>query len=345
MNRLFPILTLIVGVAVGVLAGLKAGADPERDLHGVKNAAGEDLVARSEFEAELNREKADRELAQKSAKEAFEREKWMKEDAERLSAEIRDLKDKLALQDVELAKIANERAERLTRIAERFKTMKGKGLQNLVTTNELGKFIADLRLEGDVGRKAVLDLLRSDDEEERRLAATLLMQGMADDEAIEPLREVALHDEDELSKRLASQALLRLEGDGVVPTLEELVANADDEGVRVNSMYGLLMRGKGVDEAIAYMKDESKSGMMKQALGSAVFILQDRPEVQPLVDLMVKDSRGKGHEVGTVQAAIAYYKKIATPGAVAALQQLAADPNLGAELKGEAAKALAALGK
>lgn len=348
MSRAIPVITLVLGVALGFLMADQIASRNEADLEKNQSAEGEDLVERAEFDAEIATLKKDLAAAKKSADAAFERENKATNDVARLEDELARIQGELAtakgdLQAQATAK-SDDRKERLARIEKRFEELKGKGLQTLVATNAIGKLIADLQAEGDVGREAVHALLASEDTDERNLALTLMMQGMADIESIDPLKDIAMNDEDELSMRLASQALMRIEGDDerITTALQSLVDDADDPGVKVNSMFGLLMRGQGIEQAVGFFNDKENDGTMRMALGQSVFLLKNRPEVLPLVDAVFADARGGKSEAGFAKAAIDYYGSVKTPEARSRLETMAGDQSLSAELRNQAAEALAA---
>ena len=236
---------------------------------------------------------------------------------------------------------AGQQKERLAAIEKRFAALKVQGLAALVSSNEIGKLVADLLQIGEAGHEAVLALLKSEDESEQMLGLVLMLQGMAGADSVDPLKDLALNGEDDTMRALASQALMRMDGREAIPALENIVANSRDEGVRVNSLYGLARQGhkEGIRQLLEYYTNPESR--FADSLNNA-FLMLKNPDAQPLVDAVVdrfKDRDEAARErVGL--AAVRFYKQAGTPEARQALQQIVADPSSSNTLRQAAQDAL-----
>ncbi len=202
---------------------------------------------------------------------------------------------------------------------------------------EMTDLVAKIKSLGEEGIKAMNEMLNSEDAADRILAAQLLMN-FDDPSSIAPLESMAMEDDDEMAKRWASQALLRMKSEGIEKTLRNLVENADDPGVKVNSLFGLCKEGNdwGLQNAIDFVKDDGQSDALKSAFLGGILMLKS-DGVSPIVDSLVDlhpDSDA------TMRAAIRFYKNLGTPLGTARLQSMSANGNLPAAIRTAALAAL-----
>ena len=72
-----------------------------------------------------------------------------------------------------------------------------------------------------------------------RIAAAQLLLQLGDPSAIDPLGKAVVNDPDAEAAAWASQALIRLDGDGAREALQNALENSPHEAVKVNSLWGL----------------------------------------------------------------------------------------------------------
>jgi hypothetical protein len=202
---------------------------------------------------------------------------------------------------------------------------------------ELTDLVAKIKSLGEEGIKALNDMLNSEDPSDRILAAQLLMN-FDDPSSIAPLESMAMEDADKMAKRWASQALLRMKSDGIEKTLRNLVENADDPAVKVNSLFGLCTEGNewGLQNAISFIKDDDQSDALKNAFLGGILMLKS-DGVAPIIDTLIE--KYSDHSA-TMKAAIRFYKNLDTPLGIQRLQSMSVNGNLSAEIRSAALAAL-----
>ncbi|MFT7618980.1 MAG: HEAT repeat protein [Planctomycetota bacterium] len=339
MKATLPILALLAGAVIGWffhnLAAEPQGNDiaatkPGSEM-GVPHKEHEALVGR--FEKEIKLLKATVEAERKKSKNAETGDDELKDEL----AKLKKANDEMKAQ---LGDVDAKNAERMVKIEERFKKLSGMGISALVANNEIGKLVADLLQQGQSGRDAVLALLNSEDDGEKMLGVVLMLQGMASVESIDPLAEMALTG-DESMRAMASQVLLRMDDKEAVPALERIVAQTEDEGVKVNSLFGLARQGhtQGVQQLVDYYNDENSQHA--DVLTQSLLILRN-PESQPLIDAVVQRHADRGESTRNAigEAAIGFYAHVKTPSARQSLQNMVDDPNASASLRQQAQDAL-----
>ena len=154
----------------------------------------------------------------------------------------------------------------------------------LVDAQAARDFMKMLEALGDEGTAKVLALLESEESADRIAAAQLLLQ-LGDPAAIKPLGEAVINDPDAEAAAWASQALIRLDGDGAKEALQNALANSPHEAVKVNSLWGLCRHEdpEGSARTLAYYEDAGNNADMRRALGLGALALNSA-SVMPVVD-------------------------------------------------------------
>ena len=215
--------------------------------------------------------------------------------------------------------------------------LKGQGLAAYLQPGKTNRLAAHIRALGDEGLQAVLGMLESPDENERFLAAKLL-EDLADPAAIADLTRAALGDENELVANQSSHALALMGDERARASLRKLVDETERDGVRINSLFGLVSLGEhqSIEQTIAFLRDENTPDGYQHALGGGVLIL-DKPHVMPIV-AAIAEMRKSSADYG--EAVINYYKRVGNVDARAALQRMIDDPGFPESVRELARRAL-----
>ena len=343
MKALAPVIALVVGLAVGYGISAGLGGDAESTIS-------QDIKAQLEAtRGDLRTAHAERDDVRSRVGRMEEENQLLKRDLERSRTAARGFEERLA-------KLGEERAELLSRVKAEAKdseirakevmakleTMKEGGIQAMfLNKSAMNSIIADLKALGDAGVDGLMEFLKSDDVEARMVAAAVLTE-LGDPRAVGALEDSALNDSDQTVKHMAARALMMMDGPEALPVLHNLAKNAPDEGVRVNSMFGLCRRGDeaGILTARAYFNDEKSNDGMKKALaGSVVGLLHGNPKMEGLVDDIF--TQAAEHKAGGImEAAVGYYKSVGTDSARRRLEGMVANPALDQKLRDAAKQAL-----
>ncbi len=333
MKTPLPVIALILGVALGwaVHSFSLSTGDSELDTSHIEQ---KDMVLASEYDAVVAKYRRQVVALKKSLQIAREQEAASTTKQDELYAEVLKLREDNAAMKEVLAGDDAKKAKRMADIESRFKSLAAKGSEALISSNEIGKLVGDLLQEGQKGRDAVLALLTSEDEDEKMLGVMLMLQGMASVESIDPLKDMALGAGDETMQRMASQVLMRMEDKEAESALEKIVAETKNEGVKVNSLFGLAKQGnaKGVQQLLDYYNDPNSK---HRGVLSGSFLILRNPESQPLIDAVVAKykNRDENERIKINEAAIGYYGHVKTPRARTALQRMADDPSVSARIR------------
>ena len=251
---------------------------------------------------------------------------------------VASLEEKLKASQLAAKAVDTKHNAKIEDVVSLFDKLKKKGdIATFLSGSELADMVSMIKDLGEEGMKALTDMLGSEDPADRILAAQILMN-FDDPSAIAPLEKMALGDDDEMAKRWASQALLRMNSDGIQGTLQNLVKNAEDPGVKVNSLFGLCRHGNewGVERAVAFIQSDDQPDALKNALLGGLLSLRDEA-IAPIIDTLV---RIHPEENGAMQAAINYYKNLGTPLGTQRLQSMASNASLPQSIRTAAQAAL-----
>ncbi|MCA9322073.1 MAG: hypothetical protein KDB53_15125 [Planctomycetes bacterium] len=304
------IMVLVLGFGAGFLTkGLLADPPTPEDLGSTQSRleqaladAGESRKLSDELRVTVGRLEKELDLARSDLAQARTSQSATDE---RIAAMMREKDEMLA----RMAGLEDQRNATIESVMERLAALRGKGLQNLIATGQIGSLVAELKALGDNGTRAVLSLLESSDVDDRVLGATILMN-MDEPASVGPLEKMALDDESELAAAMASQALMRMDNDAAVPALLNIVENGKHEGAKVNSLFGLCRHdhADGIEKTLAYLRDDEKSRAMKQALSGGLLML-DSPKVMPLIDEVSANDKFLFDDQASSMI-VAYYKKV-----------------------------------
>ena len=342
MKQLIPIFTLLVGLAIGWFSAGLGQSGGENELDSGKGDNDRTIsVPKSEYDALVEKNRKQVTTLKKELAVARDGENAATAENSKLRGEIDDLRKIKEEWDLAKEEVEKARAKRMAAIEKRFKSLSSMGIQALVANNEIGKLVADLLQEGERGHQAVMALLQSSDDDEKMLGVVLMLQGMASEKSIDPLKDLALTGGDETMRAMASQALLRMNDEAAVKAMETIVAETKDEGVKVNSLYGLARNGheQGVQQLVDYYNDPNSAHA--DVLTQSLLILRN-PEAQPLIDAVVNKYKDRDEDVKNRvgEAAVAYYKHVNNQGSRQALQNIVDDPSASAKLRQMAQDAL-----
>ncbi|MCR4317588.1 MAG: HEAT repeat domain-containing protein [Planctomycetes bacterium] len=108
-----------------------------------------------------------------------------------------------------------------------------------------------------------------------RFAAAAVMEGLGWEENIPHLSSALQRDQDPLVRRMSSHALAFTDSPNVVPALEQALANDAEEGVRVNSAFGLAKQEQqsGIDYIKALAIDENANPQMRLGAIQSMLII------------------------------------------------------------------------
>ncbi len=324
MNRPLVILTLLVIVLGATVLRLTVFEPaPDESLEPAAHTTDDSPETLRELQAlrsRMGRLEQERDLARKDLQAERRR-------AAALEEELRIAKRELDASRAARGKDAKSRTERLAKVKTSIEDLRGKGMETFVRSGAIGSIVGDLKALGAEGLKFVTDLLESEDDDDRLLAATILMS-MDDPAAVGPLEKVAMNDDNELVAAMASQALMRMDDKSAVPALANLMTSSKHDGVRVNAMYGLVRHDdpRGINATIDFLKDENASGAMKRALGQGLLLLSNASAL-PAVDLV-----GARSDVRTnprlSRMLVDYYGRVHNTAARDRLQSLLASGDL-----------------
>ncbi len=341
MKASLPILTLVVGAIIGWGGHnlVADGTDDRIDSQDSEQMVGMTQAEHMEIVGRLKKTIA---ALKGDAQESRSAARVAKTENSALLAELKKVKGENAEMTARVDAGDLKKKERMAAIEDRFKKLRGKGIGALISNNEIGKLVADLLQEGPQGQAAVLALLASEDGDEQMLGVVLMLQGMASVESIDPLTKMALENGDETMKAMASQVLMRMDDKEAGAALEKLVAETKDEGVKVNSLFGLARQGNknGVQQLLDYYNDENSKHA--DVLTQSFFVLTN-PESQPLIDAAVARFADNGNDSERARinaAAVKYYGHVKTPASRRALENLANDPNVSVRVKEKARAAM-----
>ncbi len=108
---------------------------------------------------------------------------------------------------------------------------------------QIRELTSELRAMGDVGTKALMQILAGGTSDDRRAAAQLLGQFQSA-EALPALQSILANDEDVLLRRGAAAALRRMDMPETMPAMQALLANPqEDRFVRMSAAFGLAQQG------------------------------------------------------------------------------------------------------
>jgi HEAT repeat protein len=206
-----------------------------------------------------------------------------------------------------------------------------------INPTRMRELLDELDALGSEGTEKVLSLLNSETAADRIAAAQLLLQ-MNDPAAIGPLGKAVIDDSDEAAATWASQALIRLDGEGAVNALSKALQESPHEGVRVNALWGLCRHGDdaGIDRSLAFYRDEAQSQAMRDALGQGILAL-DTPKAMPIADEIARRRADNNHVMSEV---VGYYGRIPGPEATQRLLSISQNSDLAAFVRKKAYKLL-----
>lgn len=281
---------LLAGAAIGVFLIAPGGEGDERRLDVDRGARSTELesqlvAARKELSAadaraeELARAVADL-RSQLHAAQA--REQTALRESEALRAELAEAVDPEA--EKKRLAAAEDLRESAWAGLERYRK---NPTQAGIDTAGFAELVDDLRQLDAEGKQWVRDLMKSEEESDRILAAMILMQ-LSDPGAVADLAEMAVSDESATAAAMATQALMRSDAPGALEALRKS-AESPHEGARVNSLWGLARLGdeRGKKDMIAYVLDESKTDYMRRALAHGALAIHDA-DLMPVVEHLVQ---------------------------------------------------------
>jgi hypothetical protein len=222
----------------------------------------------------------------------------------------------------------------LGRLAE----LKKKGLSSLIDPSATAQVVADLKVLGEAGTKAMIDMLSDPDKESRFLAARIL-ESLGDPAAVPALLAAALKEgESEMVTSQASHALALMDHPSVIEPCRTLYEKAPGDAARVNALFGWARHGDpaGVAEATRYVLDPKRPAAMRAAIGQGFLFLAD-DRAMAVADAYVDQNRGDS-QIGSL--AVSYYERINSQAARARLRSIADDPKVPQDVRNAANAAL-----
>jgi len=237
----------------------------------------------------------------------------------------------------ELAQFQRKKAVTTAEVMASIETFRKNGLGSLLAPGAKAEIVNDLKVLGEEGLKIIRGLLNSESEEDRILAASL-MDGLNDPSTIPDLKRLALEDDVATVAGLAARSLAFMRRPEAAGSLHEIVANSKHRNARINALFGLcsIADPKGIEMALAYMKDPEKPEGIKQALGGGILML-DTPGVLPIVNGISSEVRK--HD-DAMRAVIAYYRRIGTLEGRNEIQNILNDPQISSTVREMALSAL-----
>ena len=170
---------------------------------------------------------------------------------------------------------------------------------------------------------------------------------MLDDErAIAPLLATCQGDVSAQVRGLASRALMVSSHPSVIPVLTELARPVEDpemRGVYINSLFGLcrLADEAGISKTIDFLRDPETDNSMRAIMVQSLILVRNRVAL-PLMDT-IRDWGLENDEPGYVAFVMPYYLWYGGDEANDRLTAIASNPNLKAEIREGARKALGKL--
>jgi hypothetical protein len=254
---------------------------------------------------------------------------------------VAELEQKVSALRQENGRLAGQLVQKkgvtLDQLRERITTLSRTPLGGLLAPGAMTDLLTDLKGMGPAGVEAMIKLLRSEVPNERFLAAKLL-EDQSPPAAIDGLKQMALGDKTEMNANMASHALALMDDSAAVPALRAIADAGPSWGAQVNALWGLCKHGdkQAIDQALAWMKDTTKTPQMRAVLGANLMVLPD-PELMPIVDQTLKDF---GSEESVATMATTYYKGVGTPEGRDRLEAMAANEKLAASVRKAAREAL-----
>lgn len=289
----------------------------------VETMPAEKVLAMARLEAEVARLRSDLEAARGAEETAGA-------DVRRLSEENRQLRESAAHHET-------ARAGTVDRVLKAIDELKDQGLATFVRPGATAQLVADLKALGAEGVKALLPLLKADEDNTRLLAAKLL-EDMADPASISALEETALKDDVELVANMSSHALALMDSTDTNPALHRIVAECKHEGAKVNALFGLAKNGdaRGLELTAAYLRDQKNSAGMRTALGAGLLMVPN-PKLFPIATEFLDGHRDEPRIMGL---AVEFYRRLGSPEALGRLRAIAEDSTQSNEVRAAARKAL-----
>lgn len=140
------------------------------------------------------------------------------------------------------------------------------------------ELVDDFRAMGDVGAKALMQVLASRNDSEERRAAARLLGTLQVPQAVPLLRDIIEKEDDLLLRRAAASGLRQIQTPEAVPVMERMLANpGDDRLVRLNAAYGLAQSGRpqGVVGLTQIFEESTADGRGREMAFRALSSLND----------------------------------------------------------------------
>lgn len=341
MNRGLVIGGSAAVVSVAVIAGVVLFNPRDGAREGVRVSAGESLRAAPDS---LTLEPAAPSPEARALATLEVEATALRKQIETARAENAKLREALQASEAERQKLRAEidaglelKGDTLARVMGAFDSLRTKGAGGFLEPGVKSQMVTDLKSLGDEGTDLCLGWLKSEDEEARFLAANLL-ESLSDPRTVLPLRDAALHDKSESVASMASHALALMDHPAALDPLREIVERTTFEGVKVNSMFGVMKQGdqKGYEMVLDYVKNKENSIQMRAAIAPGVFIMTD-PRTLAIADECV--SQFAKHDA-LMDMAVTYYKNLRTPEGRLRLQGMVNDTRFSEAIRKAAAVAL-----